>query len=115
MNKFEVQRAVRLTNNNTIEYISFSLPNKTGNFDASLYPEFASNEAVSNFMTWATGTDTPSKKMRLSPDSQSAQRRQSTMGSNNMAAYMAAKKEGASFKPATESTSDNSAELAAAK
>ena len=40
VDKHEVDRFVRMTNTGIIEYISFKLPNRTGQFQEDLYPPF---------------------------------------------------------------------------
>ena len=66
VDKHEINRGIRLTNNGVIDYISFVLPNRTGQFQEDLYPEFESIEPSSNYEEWATGVDKPVKLMRLS-------------------------------------------------
>ena len=67
----EISRAVRLTNNNQIEYASFRVPNRTGVFNEELYPDFPAPAATNNFANWAAGQDTPAQMMRLRPDEDS--------------------------------------------
>jgi len=65
VSKHEVNRAVRVSNNNLLEYYSFKLPNRTGQFQPELYPAFPSAEASNDYDAWAAGTDKPSNMMTL--------------------------------------------------
>lgn len=55
-NKHEANRVARLTTK-SIEFVSFSLPNKTGTFQEDLYPPFPSNKPACSFKEWASGVD----------------------------------------------------------
>lgn len=66
-NKHEVGRSCRFLADNSLDYISFRLPNRTGVFQEELYPPFMSNEASNNFESWNAGTDNPVKTMQLRP------------------------------------------------
>lgn len=57
VDKHEVDRCVRLTNGQTIEYVSFRLPNRTGQFQEELYPPFPSNKPANSYGEWASGQD----------------------------------------------------------
>jgi len=48
----EIRRAVRLNNQNHIEYISFKVPSRTGAFNPELYPEFPANEPTVTSEEW---------------------------------------------------------------
>lgn len=63
----EVDRFVRMSNNGSIEYISFKLPNRTGQFQEDLYPPFESNTAASTYSEWASGQDKPAVMIQLKP------------------------------------------------
>lgn len=61
----EVDRFVRLDNKGFIEYISFRLPNRTGQFQNDLYPPFQSNTPSSDYQEWASGVDKDAIMMQL--------------------------------------------------
>ena len=65
--KHEVDRFVRMTNTGIIDYISFKLPNRTGQFQEDLYPPFQSNTSASNYAAWAAGEEKPAITMQLRP------------------------------------------------
>lgn len=65
--KHEVNRGVRVDNSGIIEYISFSLSNRTGLFQEDLYPDFQSTEPSSDYDEWASGIDKTAKLQRLTP------------------------------------------------
>ena len=67
-NKHEVNRGVKLSNNGIVEYVSFRLANRTGQFQDDLYPVFHSNTAASNYGEWAAGTDKPVLTMQLTEE-----------------------------------------------
>ncbi len=67
VDKHEVDRFVRMTNTGIIEYISFKLPNRTGQFQEDLYPPFESNSAAASYAEWAAGQDKPAITMQLKP------------------------------------------------
>jgi len=59
VNKHEVDRGVRLTNDKFIMYMGFTLANRTGMFQDELYPKFVGNIPNSNHDTWVAGEDKP--------------------------------------------------------
>jgi hypothetical protein len=65
--KHEVNRGVRVDNSGIIEYISFSLSNRTGLFQEDLYLDFQSTEPSSDYDEWASGIDKTAKLQRLTP------------------------------------------------
>lgn len=67
VDKHEIGRGCRYLSDNTLDYIGFRLPNKTGSFQPDLYPEFIGNEPASDSQTWISGTDVPAKTMQLRP------------------------------------------------
>lgn len=66
-NKHEVGRSVRYLADNTLDYIGFRLPNRTGAFQEDLYPPFPANEPSNDIESWLAGTDKPVKTMQLRP------------------------------------------------
>jgi coronin-1B/1C/6 len=66
-NKHEINRGVRMGNNGTLDYLSFVMPNRTGQFQDDLYPEFQSTEPSSNYDEWASGIDKPANHIALRP------------------------------------------------
>jgi len=67
VNGHEIARGARLSNCKTIEYISFRLPNRTGQFQADLYPEFPGNKPAADYNQWAAGEDKPAILSQLKP------------------------------------------------
>lgn len=65
--RHEVDRFVRMTNTGIIDYISFRLPNRTGQFQEDLYPPFQSNNPASTYEEWAAGENKPAITMQLKP------------------------------------------------
>lgn len=65
--KHEVGRSARYLADNSLDYISFRLPNRTGVFQEELYPPFMSNEASNDFESWNSGVDKPVQTMQLRP------------------------------------------------
>lgn len=68
--KHEVGRGVRYLADNTLDYIGFRLPNRTGAFQEDLYPPFFANVPSNDIETWEAGTDKPVKTMQLRPGEQ---------------------------------------------
>jgi hypothetical protein len=69
-NKHEVGRCARYMADNTLDYIGFRQPNRTGTFQEELYPQFMSNEPSNDFNTWWAGNDKPVKMMQIRPGEQ---------------------------------------------
>lgn len=65
--RHEVDRFVRMTNTGIIDYVSFRLPSRTGNFQEDLYPPFFSNTPASTYAEWAAGADKPAITIQLKP------------------------------------------------
>lgn len=61
----EIQRGVRINNANQLNYISFRLQNKTGQFQDHLYPPFQSNKPTGSFSEWCGGKDFENNNMQL--------------------------------------------------
>jgi len=54
-NRCEIDRFAKLTNNNTIEYLSFNIPRRNEGYDANIYPECLSGEPGLNVEEWIKG------------------------------------------------------------
>jgi len=65
--KHEVGRSVRYLADNTLDYIAFRNPNRTGDFQEDLYPPFPANKPSNDIASWMAGTDKPVKTMQLRP------------------------------------------------
>jgi hypothetical protein len=63
----EVNRAVRLTAK-TVEYISFKVPRKAGNFQADLYAPCKSQEPAMKFEEYWNGVDKEPLRMEMKPE-----------------------------------------------
>lgn len=59
VNKHEVDRGVRLTNDKFMHYIAYTLVNRTGIFQEDIYPPFPGAIPNSNHDTWIAGEDKP--------------------------------------------------------
>lgn len=66
-NKHEVGRSCRYLSDNTLDYIAFRLPNRTGVFQEDLYPAFEANEPSNDLSSWLSGADKPVKTMQIRP------------------------------------------------
>lgn len=66
-NKHEVGRCCRYLSDNSLDYIAFRLPNRTGVFQEDLYPPFEANQPANDFQTWNAGTDKPALTMQVRP------------------------------------------------
>ena len=79
--KHEVGRSARYLADNTLDYIAFRLPNRTGVFQEDLYPPFPANESSNDISSWIAGNDKPVKTMQLRPGEQNAvQQKNKTFG-----------------------------------
>lgn len=65
----EVNRGVRLTAK-TVEYISFKVPRKSGNFQADLFPPTRSSEAAVRFEDYISGSNAEPLRVELRPDAE---------------------------------------------
>ncbi len=63
----EVARAVRLTAK-VIEYVSFKVPRKAGNFQADLFPPCRSSEPAMKFDEYWSGVDKDPLRQEMRPD-----------------------------------------------
>lgn len=63
----EVNRGVRLTAK-TVEYVSFKVPRKSGNFQPDLFPPTKSSEPAMKFEDYAGGQNLEPLKIELRPD-----------------------------------------------
>jgi hypothetical protein len=94
----EVARGVRLTAK-TVEYISFKVPRKAGNFQADLFPPCRSQEPATKFEEYWSGVDKEVLRQEMRPEEHhtehivQAQRRSTFMAKLN-------DKAGADFTPA---------------
>lgn len=66
--KHEVFRAVRCQNDHSISYVSFQLQNKSGEFQAELYPAYASNVSSNTVEEWSAGTDKPANMTQITKE-----------------------------------------------
>jgi len=73
----EILKGVRLTAK-TIEYVSFKVPRKAGNFQPDLYPNCRSLNPAMTFDEYWSGVDKDSDRMELKP-STSASEHQETV------------------------------------
>lgn len=65
--KCEVGRGVRLTAK-TVEYISFKVPRKAGNFQSDLYPPCKSSEPAMKFEEYWSGVDKEPIRQEMKPE-----------------------------------------------
>jgi coronin-1B/1C/6 len=65
----EVQRAVRLTGK-YVEYVSFKVPRKAGNFQADLFPPCRSSEPAMKFEEYWSGVDKEPIRQEMRPDNE---------------------------------------------
>lgn len=63
----EVARAVRLTGK-TVEYVSFKVPRKAGNFQADLFPPCKSSEPAMKFEDYWSGIDKEPNRIEMRPE-----------------------------------------------
>ena len=63
----EILRGVRATPN-TIEYVTFKVPRKSGTFQADLYPPCKSGVAAHTFQEWFDGADKEPDRIELKPE-----------------------------------------------
>jgi hypothetical protein len=63
----EVVRGVRLTAT-SIQYVSFKLPRKSGNFSADLYPPCRSQNSSMSFEDYWSGQDKEYDRQEMKPD-----------------------------------------------
>jgi Type of WD40 repeat len=63
----EVNRGVRLTAK-TVEYVSFKVSRKSGNFQADLFPPVRSSEAAMKFDDYIGGANLEPLRVELRPD-----------------------------------------------
>ena len=63
----EVSRGVRLTKD-SIEYVSFKVPRKSGNFQQDLFPPIRSGEAAHKFEDYIGGQNLEPLRVELSPE-----------------------------------------------
>ena len=65
----EVAKGVRLTGK-TVEYVSFKVPRKSGNFQADLFPPCRSTEPASKFEEYWSGVDKEPLRQEMKPEAQ---------------------------------------------
>jgi coronin-1B/1C/6 len=65
----EVARGVRLTAK-TVEYVSFKVPRKAGNFQVDLFPPCRSTEPAIKFEEYWSGVDKEPLRQEMKPESQ---------------------------------------------
>jgi len=66
VNKHEVNRGIRITNDKYCMYMGYTLANRTGLFQTELYPGFYGNRPNNTHEEWTKGNDKPGLIDRLS-------------------------------------------------
>ena len=65
--KCEVLRGTRITAN-TLEYVTFKVPRKSGTFQADLFPPCKSGVPSMNFEQYWSGEDKEPERMEMKPE-----------------------------------------------
>ena len=97
VNKHEIRRGARVTQDKTLEIVAFRLPSKSGLFQPDLYPPFPGNKPGNTFEEWTAGTDKPAETIELRPET----KKKAAGGANKLASLMG-RKSNASMEPAQE-------------
>jgi len=68
VNKHEVNRGLRITNDKYAMYMGYTLANRTGLFQPELYPIFLGNRPNNTYTEWVKGNDTAGLIDKLSAE-----------------------------------------------